>query len=233
MVWAGSPFAHLIDFGTGSPVGAISYQLLGNDGVAVVHSGTVTPDAGAVSSLLVIDAPHNTVATPLFETRTLTWNYTTATGLVSDRVTYRVNRPIPFAVSTVGVRNKLGIATHELTDDMIDLVRAYADLADMIDGLDVVAVSGDRGTLLATDAIEALAGLAVLPSLQLRAGQSEKSGTDAFSRYGEIDWDWLRLELRIHVERAREALDPVYDATGENLQTFGTAPRSPDAVTGA
>jgi hypothetical protein len=234
MVWAGSPFARLIEFGTGSPVGAISYQVLGNDGSAV-HSGSVTPEAGAVSQLLVIDAAHNTVSKPLFEMRTLTWNYTTATGVVSDRVTYRVDRSLPFTVSAEGVRTKLGVSEHELPDEDVDLVKGYAEFQTRApaDALATAATSGDRDALLCVDAIEALAALAILPSLQLRATQRESSGTNEYSRFGGIDWDKLQLGLSGLVAIALDALDPVFGQNELGGFIFGTAPRSPDAITGA
>lgn len=232
MIWAGSPFAQLIEFGTGFPVGAISYQLMAFDGVTVLQSASITPADGDVSALIVIEGSHNTVAAPLLETRFLTWSYVTATGVVSDRVTYRVNRPLPFAVSDEGVRNKLGVAAHELPSENIDLVAAYAELKVLLPTLDVAATAGDRTTILASNAIEAQAALDKLPSLQFRAARSETSGSDQFSRFDKIDWAWLASELRLHIYRLREALDEAFDNTGGDALTFTTAPRTVDPFSG-
>lgn len=232
MIWAGSPLAQLIEFGTGFPVGAISYQLLANDGATVIVSDDITPLAGAVSALIVIPGDHHAVATPLFETRTLVWHFQTETGLVSDRKTYRVNRPLPFPASYDGVRSKLGVAAHELPEADVDLVSAYAELRELAPAIDQSANTGDRNNLLVTAAIEAQAALAALPTLQLRAARSETSGSDQFSRFEKVDWEWLRSELSLHIDRARAVADPTFDVTGVNAQTFVTAPRSPDPLTG-
>lgn len=234
MIWAGSPFAQRIEFSTGLPTGAVSYQLRGNDGSVLVDQ-EITPDAGAISCLILIAGSHNSCATPLFETRTLVWHYLTSDGLVSDRVTYRVQQPIPFAVSGDGVRSKLGIEPHELRDDDIDLVSAYADLLDRIpdSSADPYETAGNRGTILIIHAIEALAALAVIASLQLKLAQRETSGTNEFQRYSSVDWGLIASELEAHVARAQQLLDPTFDAAGTGAFTFAKLTPTPDVITGA
>jgi len=233
MIWAGSPFAHRIEFSAGSPTGAVSFSLLGNDN-SVLVSDTVTPDTGAVDCLIVIDGENNSCDTDLLEQRTLTWSYLTASGAHSGRLTYMVCQPIPFAVSCDGVRNKLGIEANELGDAAIDLVSAYAEFASLIEAttLSDAAVAGTRTTLLCVHAIEAVAGLALLPTLQMRAAQQESSGTDSFARFGKIDWQLLEGSLLSYVARARTELDGAFDELGTAGFVFGTAPRETDAITG-
>jgi hypothetical protein len=231
VTWAGSPFAQLIEFRTGLPTGAISYTLIGNAGEVLVDD-QVTPDAGAVSHLLVIDGAHNTCAQPLFETRTLVFSYLTATGIVSDRVSYRVDKPIPFAASGEGVRLKLGIEPHELTDEEVDLVAAYAQLLTFGDPTPYVS-SGDRNALLMVNAIEAIAALLVVGILQLKIAQREDSGTNKFIRYTGPDWLRVESDLHLHIARARQILDSSYDALGDTYQAFGKITPSPDVITGA
>lgn len=234
MVWAGSPFARQIEFSTGLPTGAISYVLTGNNGAGLLSS-SVTPAVGAISALIVIAGTLNTCATPLLEMRSLTWNYTTATGVVSDRVTYRVDKALPFTVSAQGVKSALGLADHELPDEAIDLVGAYSEFLELVGEtlLAAAAIAGDRTTLLANAAIEALAALSVMPSLQLRTAQRESSGTNEFSRFSNIDWSWLRDELLVKVDRARAALDGAFDGEGAGGFMFGVATRTPDVITGS
>lgn len=233
MVWAGSPFAHRVQFNTGLPTGVVSWQLLGNSG-ATVTSGTITPAAGTVSILIVIPGANNTCATPLFENRTLTYNYLTADGLVSDRITYRVDRPVPFAVSPDGVRSKLGIENHELADSDIDLVAAYAEFADLFDSavLTVHETAGDRSTILCIHAIEAMAALAVLATLQLKVAQRESSGTNEYQRFSNVEWDRIESNLAAHIDRAKAALDSNYDPLNGSTFSFGSVVRT-DPVTGA
>lgn len=233
MVWAGSPFGHLIEFSTGLPTGAVSYSLLGNDGSTLL-SDSFTPEAGALSHLLIIPGAQNSVSTTFMESRTLVWSYTTASGLVSDRLTYRVEKPIPFPASPDGVRNKLGVAAHELPDTSINLLLAYSDLTELLSEqiLQDAETAGDRGTLLVIEAIEAIAALEVLPTIQLRAGQSESSGTNEFARFRDIDWNMLRTQLAVHVDRVRAALDPTFDGNAVGAFTFAVVPITPDAITG-
>ena len=232
MVWVAAPFAHRIEFRSGQPTGAISWQLLGNTGNTLV-SQSFTPEPGSVSALIVVAGTYNTCSRPLFEARTLVYSYQTPDAVVSDRIAYRVERPIPFPVSPRGVRSKLGIEDHELPNDQIDLVSAYAEFSELFDSdtLVVQETAGDRTTILCIHAIEAMAGLAALPALQLRVAQRENSGTNEFQRYTSVDWERIERDLAAHIERAKVALDPAYDATGAGSFSFGTVTRT-DAVTG-
>lgn len=231
MTWAGSPFAQLIEFRTGLPTGAISYTLIGNSGEVLVDD-EVTPEAGAISYLIVIPGSENTCSKELFETRTLVYTYTTASGIVSDRVVYRVDKAIPFAVSGAGVRLKLGIDAHELSDDEVDLVSAYAELLNYGDASPYEA-TGDRNTLIMAHAIEAIAAMSLISSLQLKIAQREDSGTNKFIRYGSPDYEQLEADLLTHIARARALLDPTYDALGDTYQSFGKITPSPDIIVAA
>src|SRR3546814_17448998 len=55
--------------------------------------------------------------------------------------------------------------------------------------------------------IEALAGLAVLDTLQVRVAKMESSGTNEYQRF-TIDWDLLRNKLQGLVSKATDLLDP-------------------------
>lgn len=233
MVWAGSPFAQRIEFSTGAPTGAVSYQLLGNDG-SVLLDQTLAPAADAISCLIVIGATYNTCSKPLMENRTLMWSYQTADSVESGRATYQVQKPIPFPVSTDGVRLKLGVEPHELPDESIDLVGAYSELVTMSTDANAFALyetAGDRSTILCIHAIEALAALMVLGSMQLKLAQAETSGTNEFHRFQKPDWERVEQDLLAHIDRARSLLDPTYDPSTVVI-SFATAGRAVDAITG-
>lgn len=235
MVWAGSPFAQRIEFSTGLPVGAVAYALSKGDGTILLDE-TVTPEEGAVSHTVVIDGAHNGCQLPLFETRRLAWHYLTADGFVSSETSYRVDRLLPIAATAEGVRDKLGVETHELTDDEIDLMSAYARFDDLFEAGAVAAFggTGDKAELLAIHAIEAIAALVALPTLQIKLAQRETSGTDEFQRFGTVDWSRIEGELGSHIERARTAIDPAYDGTTAGaVVTFSTAGRTLDGFTGS
>jgi hypothetical protein len=231
VTWAGSPFAHLIEFNTGLPIGDVTYTLIGNAGETLLDS-SFTPETGALSHLLVIPGEQNNCAQPLLENRTLVFTYVTATGVVSDRVDYRVVKPIPFGASPEGVRAKLGVESHEVSDDEVDLVTAYAQLLTFGDPSDY-ETTGDRNTLIIIHAIEAIAALVILYTLQVKIAQREAGGTDQFQRYGKPDWLAIENDLHLHVARARALLDPEYDALGANYQAFTKVTPTPDVITGA
>lgn len=233
MIWAGSPFAERIEFNTGAPVGAVSYQLLGNDGAPLIED-TLTPDPGALSCLIIIPGTENTCDLPYFENRTLTFSYVNADGLVTGRSPYRVQRPIPFVVGEDSVRAKLGVEKHELPNDNIDLVAAYIEFAAYFEegALATHANAGTRATMLCSQAIEAMAALVVLPSLQLKIAQRESSGTNEYQRFAGTDWSSIEASLAAHIDRARAAVDGLFDTTGDGAFSFGTVTRT-DAITGA
>ncbi len=199
---AGTPFAHELDFSTGLPTGAVVYSVLGNDGTPIVgyDSVSVVPPVDALSILIVVPGSVNTVNTPLFEARTLTWTYPTANGVVNGRTRYRVEKDIPFPVSEDGVRTKLGVEDHELEDKDINLLLAYAALNEQFP-LSAYENSGNYNTLVVVNAIEAQAALDVLPSLQLAVAKSEDSGTNKYQRFTSIDWEGLAESLNTAIYR--------------------------------
>ncbi len=231
---AGSPFAHELDFSTGLPTGAVVYSVLGNDNLPVsgYEAISVYPPAGALSLLIIVPGTINTVSTPLFETRTLSWTYPTEHGVENGRKRYRVVRDIVFPVTPEGVRAKLGIEDHELPDERIDLLSAYATLSNGYEAgaLDAYATAGDSTTLLIADAIEAMAGLEVVSSLQLAVARKESSGTNSYERFANMDWDSLRAQLYSYIGRLNDILVPLVDPT--TLPVIFLAVERDDPVTG-
>lgn len=235
MIHAGSPFAYEVDFSTGLPTGAVVYSVLGNDGLPLVgyDSVSVTPPMGAVSMMLVVPGALNTVSTPLFETRTVTWTYATSNGIVADRIRYRVERDIVFPVSPDGVRSKLGVEPHEITDSEIDLLKAYSDLSALYEAgaLDPYATSGDRNTLMVANAIEAMAGLSLIPTLQLAVARKESSGTNSYERFSGVDWDRLAGSLTSYLTPINDLVAPLVDLTDYSILFFAVS-RATDPFTG-
>lgn len=233
MVWAGSPFSTLIEFNAGPPTSDISYTLVDQGGTVLIDD-SLSIVTGALSALLTIPGSSNSCALPLFETRTLTWEYSTSEGTPSGRVTYRVDRVLPVPVTPDGVRAKLGVEPHELDDNEINLLRAYGEFMVLLPSADLnaIAAAGDYTALVCFDAIEALAALSCLPSLELKIAQSESSETNKFSRYTSVDWAALRAALSGMVDQARALLDPEFDDGGLGISMFALASRATDAITG-
>lgn len=233
MIRAGAPYAYEIDFGTGTPTGAVVYSVLGNDGLALagLEELSLAPTEGALSLVITVPGTANTVSTPLFERRRIVWSYPTVKGVVNGDHLYRVEKLVPFPVSEAGVREKLGLADHELADEKVDLLLAYADFGSRFD-LTTYEASGDYASLLISHAIEALAALSVLPTLQLGVAKRETSGTNEYERFASIDWETLERELVTHIDRAVFVLDPPADAVSLGYTAFSVATRASDPLTG-
>lgn len=233
---AGFPFSFQLDFSAGLPTGAVTYSVLGNTNspLSGFSNLTVTPPAGALSLLIVVPGTANTCDLPLFENRTVVWSYLAPTGIVQGSTRYRVEKPLPFVVTADGVRAKLGVEDYELEDRDIDLVLAYAKLADKyeVGVLDSYAAGGDLRSLLVINAIEAMAALDVLPSLQLAVAKAEDSGTNKYQRFASIDWVALATGLSQHV-MAVDELVGVADEDVAGITLMYKAGRSNDPFTGS
>jgi len=235
MVIEGSPFSYEINFSTGLPTGAVVYSVLGNDGTPLsgFSSVSITPPADARSIQIIVPGDRNTVATPLFESRTIVWEYPTTTGVQSGRVRYRVEKDIPFAVSAEGVRAKLGVETSEVPDNKIDLLKAYATFQGMYEdgAFTEYETSGDLTSLLITDAIEATAALEVIPWMQLSVAKKESSGTNSYERFGSIEWGALVDSLTSYISAVNDVVVPLVDPS--TLPVIFFAVERADPLTGA
>lgn len=228
---AGTPFSHEVNFSTGLPSGAVTYSLLGNDGQPLPNYNnlTITVPADTFSVVLAVPGSANTCSAPLFESRTLTWSYSTANGVVSGRTRYRVEKEIPFPVSEHGVRSKLGVEDHEVEDKDINLLMAYASLNEQFN-LTPYENGGNYNTLLVVEAIEAQAALNVLPSLQLAVAKAEDSGTNKYQRFGNIDWAALEASLNNSIFKLQDLVGT--DTTGLIGIIFVAAGSNTDRLTG-
>lgn len=194
----GLPYSRLVSFNEGAPDGALSWVLRAVDGRQIT-SGSITPPNGAVSTVIVVAAEHNTLqpSDPLRVTRDLSWYYLVNGQTRSGRERYFVEGSVPFPVSETGVRNLLGAPGHNLPDQEIDLISAYWGLRSIVGESQLLAFEGEDGedaTVIARG-IEAKAALAVLPTLPLRIAQKETSGTDSYSRH---EMDWVKLETKLY-----------------------------------
>lgn len=230
---AGFPFGFDLMFAPDLPTGAISYTLLGTDNSVRITS-SVTPPAGAISYPIVIPASDAVLTGGrMFENRTVTFSYTTINGVVSGTVRYRVDAFLPFAASNDGVRMKIGVLDEELLDDDIDLMAAYLVFRNSIldqATLAASALSGSLVTILVTNAIEAAAAVALLPTLQIKLAVARTGGTNTFERTSKMDWDALRKSLEAIVAQGQVAIDIPTNPAGDPGFIFGLSFRT-DPVT--
>lgn len=233
MFEAGKKFRHLIQFTSGQPTSNLVYSVKRQDGT-VVTSGTVAITSGQLSYLVEIAANLNTLTKPLFEQLTLEWEYTTATQAVDESITYTIHAPLGFPVSHEGVRMKLGVSDEELPDDDISLFEGYVSFKGLVGedtDLSAFVTSGNLDSYKITKAIEALAALALIPSLQIRLPKKYDSGTSAYERWNTIDWEGLIAELNNLVAAGLDVVITDFDYYSDN-PIFVLSDRGPDAITG-
>lgn len=225
---SGRVFTQLVEFTSGYPDGAIAWALTRPDGTAIT-SGTITPAADAISAVITVIGTHNTLAGGTwFDARDLTWSYTVGGVQVTGDVRYSVEAQVPFPVTCNGVRNKLGVSAHELPDQDIPLLDAYVGYDTAAD-IDSYLVSGTQSEIrIITNALEAIAALSVLPTLQLRLAAREQSETNVYARWAKVDFDAIREQLVGYIAAASAVVSP---STGNGL--FFVVGPDIDPITGA
>lgn len=202
---AGTALSHVVEFSVGAPDGELAWGLFDGAGLPLA-TGTVTPEPGAVSAAITVAAEDNEIpGAALIAYRELRWSYYVSDALQSGTLRYRLEAFLPLGVSEDGVRRKLGLEQHELSDSQIDLAAAYLQFQEAVSPAvlsPIEATSGNQA-IAAKDAIEALAALELIPSLQVRVAAKESSGTSQYQR-GAINWDALRSYLTGLVARGSE-----------------------------
>lgn len=227
---SGDPFSVEITFDEGFPDAAISWKLVDGDNTQIA-TGNVTPAAGDVSSVILVSGAYNTLSGgALFGNRELSWSYAVGGLTKADQRRYDVEAFLPYGVSRDGVRTKLGLQKDEAPDDEIDLVTAYMEFQSVVTAAVLSAVTDSYAKLLVRHAVEALAGLKLIPSLQVRLAQKEVSGVSQYQR-AKIDWAEVAAYLNGLIANGYTALNPDLDP-GLTGSIFLTVVRSPDAVTG-
>lgn len=210
-----TPFTHIVEFASGAPTGAFSYSLYDSDGNIVNGLEDIVVDIGigAISARIDIAADANIVSKPLFETRTITWTYPTGTGTENGSYRYVLQKDIPFPATPEGVRQLLGVTADETPDDRIDLLGAYLAFREPFTDPDAALAqyetSGDENSYKITRAIEALAALEILPTLQISLAARLDSGTNSYQRWNKIDWEGMIERLNGYVQEALIIIDPL------------------------
>jgi hypothetical protein len=221
-----------VEFLSGEPDGNITWVLNDETGAAI-DSGTITPAPASVSAFITAPSNMNTLGVgELFGYRDLSWTYTVGGESISGDRRYMLEALPPFGASPEGVRSKLGLDVHEVPDEEISLARSYYSILAAAGDPDLSSYTPTaRQRMYLADGIEALAGLALIPTLQLRLAIKESSGTDTFQRQ-KIDWALLAENLRSIVNDAIIILDPTFDPLAEIGELFVLATPATDPITG-
>lgn len=230
MVRSGDSLTQLVTFDEGFPDAAVTWVLRDGAGVQIA-TGTITPASGAVSVTILVSGTHNTLTgSDLFANRELSWSYATSGNIVRGALRYDVEAFLGFGVSREGVRGKLGLLEDECPDSDINLVHAYAEFRNTVTQTVFDAVTDSYKKLVVRQAIEALAALKLVPSLQVRLASKEVSGVSQFQR-SRIDWEALSAYLNSLLAEGYTLLNPSLDPANTG-SIFLTVTRDPDPVTG-
>lgn len=228
IVRSGNAASFLVEFLLGPPDGDVDWSVLGPDG-SVLDSGTVIVSDTSVSAIVPIAAPVNTLADELTSYRDVTWTYAVAGEVQNGEQRYIIEARAPFGASPDGVRNKLGVARHDLPDSEISLIAAYLAFTQL--AAEPTGPYSDAEQLALRNAIEAMAALAVLPTMPVRIASQESSGTDTFKRQ-EIDWNTIGAELEGTLASGILVLVPSFDISAGFGAVFMLAPPAGDPITG-
>lgn len=223
---------HLVMFATGAPDGDVTWRLLAADG-SEISNGTVTPAAEAVSVHLPLAAADVALPSGVFQsTVDLLWSYMVGGAAINGEQRYTIEARLPLGISPDGVRSKLGVSPSELPDSEIPLVYSYLSFVDTVSQSAYdAALDGGLVDLRIRNAVEAMAALSLVSTMQLRIAQSESSDSNQFKRQ-TIDWAVLRSELSAIVDKGLVAVDPLYDPAETSAVLFVVASPATDAFTG-
>lgn len=205
---SGSDLKHLVLFDKGQPTSNIDYSLKRSEGTEIA-SGSLSVSNDQLSVLIEVAGSLNTLTKPLYEQLSLTWSYTTQSEAISGSYSYRLEAPIPYSVSTQGVRDLLGTTVEELPDEAIKLFSGYIDFIQPMAplGIEPPKDLGDASSYQIAQAIEATTALGIIPSLAIRLARRYSSGTSEYERWNDVDWDELKLGLQIIAYKGLEAID--------------------------
>jgi hypothetical protein len=229
----GTTISTLVQFPSGLPDGSVAWAVFDEDGLQI-DNGSFDPPAGAVSAHIVVPSAANLLAPGnLLGFRDLVWSYMVGSEVVNGDARYILEARPPYGPTPDGVRYKLGVEPHELPDEEISLVRAYYQLLASAGNPDLTGFTATEPQRLAlADAIEAVAALNVVPTLQVRIATKESSGTDTFQRQ-TIDWAYLADSLRAIISAGIIILDPAFDPFEGFGDLFLLATPAVDPITGA
>lgn len=226
---AGLPLTYTIEFASGIPDANVVWRLTDGAGV-LIATNSIIPPPGSVSVNIQISPVNNLVPEgQLHAFRELQWEYQVGGVFHTGVHQYTLIARLPYGVSPEGVRKKLGVESHELEDDEIDLLGAYLRFESNVTPGSLAAYVGT--TYPITHAIEAQAALDILPTLQVRLANKETSGTNAFQRQS-IDWELLASHLMGTISEGLLLVDPTVDLLGSPSVAFVVVTRETDLFPG-
>lgn len=173
----------------------VSYTVRDNSGSVVVPATAVTTDASTTTVHVQTSSSINQITKDV-ETRYVELKFSVSGNVHIKRVNYQIITWVPLTVSEDHVRAELGVTIYEVPDGDINIASAYFQIkhdlgTTFVDSL----TAGNRLTFTANRLVALRAALNVIPSLQLRIMQSEKTDTAQMSRLSSLDFERLTGNL--------------------------------------
>lgn len=212
-----------LDFFPALP-GTFTYTLKDHQGVDIVGFVDVNVDTDTQpTEVLIVLPPSVNSKTLQLERRILECQWQSLDNqLYSKKITYYLTDPIVIDCSPDDVRATLGVNRSELKDHEISLITSYYAIKQQIGTtVDTSLASGTFDTLRMNRIIVLKECLRLIPSLRLKAAQSQTSGTENFKRF-DIDWEALKKELE---DQLSGELEPIPDPEVGGLIFFTKAGR--------
>lgn len=218
-------------FSSGHPDGDVDWEVRDQDGV-LLDSGSIVVPGDAVSVNIITDVAANTLDVgELTSTRDVSWTYTVAGVIINGEQRYTVEARLPFGICAEGVRAKLGVDKTDLPDTDISLIESYYTFQTRVTPGILALVTDPVEKLAVKNAIEALAALAVLPTMTVRVASKESSGTNQYQRQ-KVDWAAIQLSLQSYLDAGYGLLIVGYDPTADFGSLLILATPAVDPFTG-
>jgi hypothetical protein len=178
--------------------GTVTFTVRDQNGVAIPGLNNQPVNVPGTTASISVPAASNMLADGAeSESRFVTLAYIASGQSRQLRTSYSLHAFLPIEASCDAVRSLVGVSSDELPDDDIALVLSYFDLvAEEGDTFKDAFLAKNQTRAAANRALALRAALEAVPSLQLRIFQSRQSENSSFSRFGAVDWERLKLDLR-------------------------------------
>jgi hypothetical protein len=191
--------------------GSVRYIVRGHSGSVLAGPTSIVTDENTTSVTITIPAALNVISGDV-ENRHLVVSFGTPSGSYQIGNTYRLVNWLNLAASAVDVRRFLGVTVDELPDDEVDLVKSYLTIKTEMGSVFTDALSAtDSSVYAANDLVVYRTVLDVIPSLQLRVIQTEKSDILSASRSSKIDYGALAREASARYSAAARLVNPTVE----------------------
>lgn len=216
-------------------VGSVTYSVYDHTGAVINDQEDieVITTSTTFRTTITVPAVANAITAPRrFERRLVVVQFEVGGAAEIRNFPYRIIPSLNHSVTPQQVRGFVGVNTHELADEDIDIIAAYITVENRVTQavLDAALITGTIVELAANELIRMAAVLNTLPGLKQRLAQEEKNGVKSFARPIIKDFAQLAADAQARYD---EALGVMVGADGETNLTLVIVTQDIDPITGA